>query len=112
MKKKNPFEPSEEQFQETVIELARRLGYKVAHFRPAMKKDGSWITPVAADGSGFVDLLLVHPIKQRVIFTELKSRQGKLTPEQLIWADILKQAKQEYYLWRPEDWEEIVNILR
>lgn len=45
-------EPDERQWQAQVIELARILGWRVAHFRPALTKHG-WRTPVQADGAGF-----------------------------------------------------------
>lgn len=59
---------TEAMFQIEIIELARILGWRVAHFRPAQTRHG-WRTPVAADGKGFPDLVLV---RERVIYAELK----------------------------------------
>jgi len=61
---------------------------------------------------GFPDLVLAHPSKKHVIFTELKSEKGKVTEEQQEWLDILRQCGQEVYVWRPGDFEQIVEILR
>ena len=51
---------SERELQDAVIQLARLLGWRVAHFRPAMTTRG-WRTPVSADGAGFPDLGGGHP---------------------------------------------------
>ena len=61
--------------------------------------------------AGFLDLVLVRP--PRVIFTELKRQNGRLTVPQQMWGDDLEQCQGvEYYLWRPSDWDRIVEVLR
>lgn len=92
---------TEEQLQRAVIELARLTGWRVAHFRPALTSHG-WRTAVEADGAGFPDLVLVR--RQLVVFAELKSDRGTLTPGQREWADALTEAGQEMFVWRPRDW--------
>lgn len=92
---------SERDLQAAVIELAGVLKWQVAHFRPAMTAAGNWVTPVAADGKGFVDLVLV---RNRVLFVELKSQIGKLKPEQSEWGARLLLAGATYFIWRPVDW--------
>ncbi len=101
---------SERDFQDQIIELAHIYGWAVAHFRPAMKQDGSWRTAVSADGTGFPDLVLVR--SPRLIFAEVKSEEGKVTSEQSSWLRNLAAAKQDVYLWRPSDWEGIVEVLK
>ena len=59
--------------------------------------------------SGFPDLVLV---RERVIFAELKSAKGVLTSRQQRWLDLLAEAGQEVYVWRPDQLQEIVGILR
>ena len=61
---------TEAQFQSAIVELARLLGYRVAHFRAAKTAHG-WRTPVAADGAGWPDLTLAKP--GRLLFVECKS---------------------------------------
>lgn len=100
---------SEESFLKQIIDLAHLYGWKVAHFRSAMKKNGSYMTPVQADGMGFPDLVLV---RDRVIFAELKSEKGKLSNTQEEWFITLGTANQEAYCWRPGDWDKIVEILK
>ena len=116
---------TERDFQRTVIELAQRLGWRVAHFRPAMNARGDWRTPVAADGKGFPDLVLVRD--GRLIFAELKTNHGRLRPEQKQWLDDLSWvgldsagchecggARNFYAVstWRPADWDHIEETLR
>ena len=61
--------------------------------------------------AGFPDLVLVRP--PRVIFAELKSERGRLTVPQQMWGDALDQCTSvEYYLWRPSNWDEIMEVLR
>lgn len=41
---------SHEELQDSVIQVAHALGWKAAGFRKAQYKDGSWSTPLLADG--------------------------------------------------------------
>jgi hypothetical protein len=91
---------SEAELQECVIATAHLFGWRVAHFRAAQTKHG-WRTPVAADGKGFPDCVLV---RDRVIFAELKAERGRTSPEQLDWLAALANANAEQYVWRPSDW--------
>jgi hypothetical protein len=103
----------ESDFQRLVIEYARLLGWRVAHFRAARirRRDGSvyYSTPVAADGGGFPDLVLAR--RGRVVFAELKSPRGRQTPAQEAWARELNGGPVRCYLWRPADWPEIERVL-
>lgn len=99
---------TEAAFQAQVLHLAALLGWHRAHFRPAMNARGQWRTAVAGDGKGFPDLVLV---RDRVIFAELKTDRGRTTPEQHAWADHLRAAGAEYYLWRPRNWEHLQETL-
>lgn len=101
---------SESAFQAEVLELARMLRWRRAHFRAARTAHG-WATPVQGDGKGFPDLVLVRD--HRLIFTELKSDTGRLTPEQQVWLDDLAHVTTtEAHLWRPGDLQGIAHILR
>jgi hypothetical protein len=106
---------SEAEFQRGVVALARRCGFqKVAHFRKVrvQRKDGSvyWETPVAEDGKGFLDLMLVKP--GRIVCPELKFGRNKPTPEQEAWHDLLRTVPGvEAYFWWPAQWAAIVAVL-
>jgi hypothetical protein len=98
----------ERDFQGAVIETARLAGWKVAHFRAARTRHG-WRTPVAADGAGFPDLLLVRGTQ--LVAAELKSARGNVTSEQADWLDALDGAGVAAYVWKPADWNEVVATL-
>lgn len=91
----------ETDLQYAVIELAQLLRWRVAHFRPAMNARGEWRTPVAADGKGWPDLVLV---RDRVMYRELKSARGTLSVDQQDWMHALKLAGQDVDVWRPNEW--------
>jgi len=98
---------SEEDLVRDAIEAAHLYGWLVAHFRQAMTKHGNWVTPVAGDGKGFPDLVLVHPESETIIFAECKSSKGRLTEEQKIWIKAVGGQ-----VWRPQDWDRIVWLLQ
>lgn len=98
---------AEADWQATVIAAARLHGWMVAHFRPARTEQG-WRTPVAADGKGFPDLLMV---RDRVVAAELKSARGRVTADQGRWLATFEAAGVETHVWRPDDFDEVVEVL-
>jgi hypothetical protein len=92
---------TEKQFQRQVIDLAKLLHYKV-YFTW-----NSFHSP-----AGFPDLVLTRPADGRLIFAELKASGGTLTDAQREWLDALRVTKAEVYLWRPVDFDRIMEILR
>ena len=98
---------TETEFQRSVIELAQRTGWKVAHFRPAKTEKG-WRTPVAADGAGFPDLVCLSGA--RIVVAELKL-DGKQPPQkQREWLDAWAGTAAEVHVWRPRDWPHIERV--
>lgn len=92
----------ESELQRSVEELARFLGWRVAHFRPAMV-GGEWRTAVSADGKGFPDLVLV---KSRTLFRELKVGRGRMSKDQDDWIAALEAAGADVAIWTDMDWLE------
>ncbi len=92
---------SEEELLRSIIDMAHVYGYLVAHFRSAWTQKG-YRTPVQGD-AGFLDLVLLHPEKKRLIFVELKSMKGKCSEYQQFWIDGL-QGIVEVYVWNPRHW--------
>jgi len=90
---------SEEDLLAAVLQMCRVFSLRTAHFRPARTEKG-WRTSVAGDGQGFPDLIIVG---SRVIARELKSEQGRLTPEQVAWRAALYTAGVDATEWRPSD---------
>ena len=103
--KQPKYRQSETELLEQIVEVAHYTGWKVAHFRAARTQYG-WVTPVSADGKGFPDTVLAKRGRQ-TLFWEVKGEDGKVTPEQQEWLDILGGR-----VVRPSDWEEIVKILK
>jgi hypothetical protein len=114
---------TEAAFLKMVIALGRLHGWVAFHARPARTKRG-WATPVQGDGVGFPDLVLARPARRglpgwkpgpavpgRVLFCELKTDAGRLTPGQQRWAALLRDAGAEYFCWRPKDWDAIEREL-
>lgn len=91
----------EKDFQNQVIALAKKNAWKVFHCRDSRK----------SDGPGFPDIVAAR--LSRVLFIELKTATGKTTAEQLNWGEVLSAVggNVEYYLFRPENWPNIVAIL-
>lgn len=99
---------TEAAFQKQVIDLAHLYRWRVAHFRPARTTVGgkeTWRTAVSADGQGFPDLVLAR--NGVVLFRELKTDDGKATPEQLAWLLAVNGV-----IWRPSMWSLIERELK
>jgi hypothetical protein len=99
---------NESEFQKIVIKLAQHYGWLVHHALPSMNKRGVWATHELGD-HGFPDLVLAHP-SGRVIFAELKSDKGKVSPLQSRWLSVLEQGA-VVWVWRPSDLEWIAQYL-
>lgn len=87
------------ELQEVIIETAKLFGWRVAHFPAISTTRGGkqfWLTPVAADGKGFPDLLLV---RDRLIVVEVKGRGDRMKPEQREWRTAFLLAKVPHYIW-------------
>lgn len=92
---------SEDDLLNAVLDLAKALGIRTAHFRPAQTQTGRWITAVQGDGKGFPDLVLVAP--GGVLFRELKAARGSLSPQQREWLDAMTGAGADAAVWKPAD---------
>ena len=88
---------SEADWQCTVRDLARTLGYLTYHTHDSRRSD-----------SGFPDLVLV---RDEVIFVELKAEKGRLTQAQALWQAALLGAGARAYVWRPSDYDEVEQVL-
>ena len=94
---------SEAAFQDKVVRLAKDAGWMVYHTYDSRRSE-----------AGFPDLVLAHR-DHGVIFAELKSASGKLTPAQQKWQNELSDATRlsdcagdryiDVLVWRPADWD-------
>ena len=94
----NPIPQTEKQFQAKVIQVAKLCGWICYHTHDSRRSE-----------PGFPDLVLV---KERVIFRELKTDKGRLTPAQKMWGKDLTDAGADWAIWRPSMLEEIYKELR
>ena len=100
---------SEAELQANVIELAKALGYTVAHIRDSRRQMVE----------GLPDLTIGRKAPPRLMYVELKREAGsgrhtELTPWQVLWRDIIVGAGNQWFLWRPSDWlsGEIERVLK
>ncbi len=112
--------PTETQFAPTVEDLLTRFDWKWLHIRPGMTQEtyvnrkgetkNFYRTPVSGDGKGFPDYLALRTC--RILVAELKGEEGKTTPEQDAWLAAWAETGAEVYLWRPSDFDAILEVLR
>ena len=88
---------TEKDFQAQVVELAEVMGWLVYHPYDSRNSE-----------KGYPDLTMVR--KERVIWAELKSNYGTVTGVQRLWLRALPMG--QAFLWRPSDWDIIVETLR
>jgi hypothetical protein len=99
---------TERDFSKQIVTIAHEYGWMVAHFHQLQGRKGIWITPAAADGKGFPDIVLV---RERLIFAELKVGYNPLRVDQQRWLDALLGTGAEAYVWKPKDIDQIEEIL-
>lgn len=107
---------TEKLFQRQVLELAKICGWRVYH--PFLSK---W------SEKGFPDLTMVRARDRRLLFAELKTDRGVVSPAQVEWLDLLGSVHRpvpasdpayghvpsvEVHIWRPRDWDAIQEVLR
>lgn len=93
---------SEKAFMEAVVEYATLRGFLVYHTQDSRHS-----------ARGYPDLCLCRP--PRIIFAELKTVVGRLTPDQERWLGALGAVPScEVHVWRPTDecWVEIERAFR
>ena len=92
-----------EQLKDSILDLALRLGYRRAAFRPGRLQDGSWRTPVQGD-KGFPDVVLAKA-GQPLLLIECKGDKEPMSPAQEAWRIVLGDVPGiTYILARPDDW--------
>lgn len=94
---------SEREFSALIVDVARLGGWHRYHTFDSRRSS-----------HGFPDWVFTRD--GRLIFAELKSEKGKLSPNQEIWIAELKLVaglndNVQVFVWRPSDWDEIVSVL-
>lgn len=108
-----PFHQTEASFQQAVIEYAtlKRWHHRhdVATNAPRRCVDCGSLRRLPRNEAGWPDLILIR--RPRIIWAELKSDRGKLTPDQRAILAELRECNQEVFVWKPRDWPAILRIL-
>lgn len=90
---------TEKEFQNQVVELASLRGWRWYHTHDSRRSN-----------AGFPDLTLVRG--DRLLFVELKTERGRLSPEQFAWLEALNETPAEIHIFRPSDWSNLEEILK
>ena len=106
---------SESVFQQDIITEARRLGYEAYSHNSGgtyclcgvYVRAGQIIT-----SDGWPDLCIGREDPPRLIIVELKHKGKYLDQAQKKWRAIMEANGMCYHLWRPADWDKIVEILK
>lgn len=98
---------TERAWQTWVIRQAMLLRF--SYYHPPDNKPDTCTGKVQQIVAGFPDLVLVKD--DRLIFAELKREKGRLTEAQKVWLKRLEATGAECYVWRPSQWQEVLDIL-
>lgn len=101
-------EPTEAEFQRLVLDTATLFGWESMHVRRSVVRDGRWAT--ATSVPGWPDLILWRP--GDLLFVELKTDRGRISPDQRRVLASLAESGAEVHVWRPLAWPEIEERLR
>ena len=89
---------TEREWQAQVVEAATLCRWRHYHAYDSRRSDPGW-----------PDLVLVR--ESELVFVELKTELGRVTPDQRSWLDALELAGAEVHVWRPTDftavWERL-----
>lgn len=99
---------SEAQFQSAVVDLARRCGFRVAHFHDSRRQVHGRLVG-DRDAAGWPDLVLCRP--PVLLIVELKTDRGAVNTRQLDWLQALHECGARTAVWRPADWPDIQATL-
>jgi hypothetical protein len=89
--------------QAAAVEIAHARGYIAAHFTTVTDSRGFARTPVAADGKGFPDLILVG---RKVVAVEVKGDGDRMRSEQEVWLEAFSKAGVETLVLTPKAYRE------
>ena len=91
---------TEKEWSQVVVDYARLTGWQVYR---------TWNS--IHSPPGFPDLCMARG--PRLVFAELKTERGKLSPAQIAWLDTLAAVPgiEVYRTWRPSNWETVRDAL-
>ena len=89
---------SESEFDSRIVQLAGLNGWKTFHVYDSRKSEAGW-----------PDRLFTR--RPDFFAAELKKQNGKVSAAQQWWIDELRACGWDVRVWKPSDWEEIVERL-
>lgn len=89
---------SERDFMAQVIDYARLMGWLIFHPFDSRHSE-----------AGFPDLICLRG--PRIVAIELKAVRGRVTSDQARWLDAFVAASVETHVFRPSQWDEVVECL-
>lgn len=87
---------TEAQFQADILDAVRKFGLHAYHTHDSRRSQ-----------KGFPDLVIVGATD--VLFRELKTMTGTVTPEQKYWLTMLRLAGADARVWRPDEWPDVIT---
>lgn len=102
-------EPTHEEWQAQVVDLAHMLGWEHLHVRRSIGKGRKWVT--VTNVKGWPDLFLWHPTGGFAAL-ELKVGRDRATPEQAaVLASLLAAGAAFAFVARPSDLDLVRSLL-
>lgn len=92
-------EVTEAQFQQSVTAALSLFGWLWYHTHDSRRSN-----------AGFPDIVAVRG--SRVLYVELKRETGRVSVDQQIWLDTLRQAGQSAFVLRPSQFDEFMRDIR
>jgi len=83
----------ERDLQAKVLRIARDLGYELTYHTHDSRRSNP----------GFPDLVLLSLRRGRVLYRELKTERGRVSPDQQRWLVALREVGCDAGVWRPTD---------
>lgn len=90
-------------FQGLILDIAGHLKWEHFHVLDSRGSDPGWPDLVLARRTG------LH--EARIIFRELKTESGRVSRAQAHWGRLLLAAGFDWAIWRPSDWDAILDTL-
>ena len=122
-----PADWTEAAFQAHVLRIARDLGWGIpqAAWQRVQEEAAQYgVTPPPMDGlafhvrwslgseSGFPDLCLIRRSDRRLLFRELKTDRGRVSPRQAAVLELMTACGLDAKVWRPADLQSIGEELK
>jgi hypothetical protein len=91
---------TEAAWQAQVEAWAKRAGWLGYHVRDSR-----------GSARGFPDCVFVRPQTSEIVFAELKTERGRVSPSQQVWIEALRACNQRVFVFRPADEDLVKRVL-